>query len=379
MKCDLRVASISDVHLGNPNTTTEEILPNLRRDFNPKVPEFANLDLLFIDGDLFDRLLNFGDEQCIAIKSWFNQLLRDCKDLDIVIRILEGTPSHDWQQTKQLVSENDTSQIGCDVKYVKILDIEYIERFDINVLYVPDEWRPDPDDTWKEVQTLLAERGLDKVDIALMHGTFEHQLPSHIKTHRHLNARYESIVRYFVFVGHIHIHSVEGRIIANGSYDRIAHGEEGPKGFVRVMIRLNGRHEIVFVENVGAKIYRTIDCRGLSLEAAFDKIADAANSVDLLTDSSLRIRANREEPILTAIDVIRKKYPAYNWTIKVDQGNHSFNTVQANLKVTQRTAGITRDNIVELIAKRLENKRTDPVHIQRALLLLSGVIKNGTN
>lgn len=374
MNCDLRIGSISDIHLGHHRTVTEHILANLSRDFSPLNPDFTNLDLIVIDGDVFDRQLTLGDPQSFEIKIWVNNFLRNCAQHDIVVRVLEGTPSHDWRQSKIFTSENELSAINCDVIYVTTLHIEYIPRFDIHILYVPDEWRPDPDTTWMEVKQLLLEHQLEQVDFALMHGTFEHQLPSHIRTHRHLNDRYSSIVKYFIFVGHIHLHSVLGKIIANGSYDRIAHGEEGPKGYVRVHVRLNGNHEILFVENTGALIYRTIDCRKLTLEEALLKIS--AN-VNYPVDSNLQIRANSQEPIINAIDTVRKKYPGFNWKIKVDSDSVVYADVQSNLKTTTHTLNITRENIVALVARRLELKKIDPVLMQRALVLLEGVIKHG--
>jgi DNA repair exonuclease SbcCD nuclease subunit len=149
----LAFAVASDIHLGHPNTLTEDILRNLEKAF-PTSKETEELDIIFFSGDVFDRLLNFPDNSVSEIESWINVFLRRCKALDIVVRVLEGTPSHDWKQSNVFEKVNNIGKIDCDVKHVKNLSIEHIERFGINVLYVPDEWEPETDDTWKQVKDL---------------------------------------------------------------------------------------------------------------------------------------------------------------------------------------------------------------------------------
>ena len=75
--------------------------------------------------------------------------------------------------------------------------------------------------------------GLTKVDYAVMHGQFDYQLPKHITgMPRHDSQKYLDIVKHYIFIGHIHTHSVYDRIIAQGSFDRLTHGQEEPKGYV---------------------------------------------------------------------------------------------------------------------------------------------------
>lgn len=173
---ELYIASFSDVHLGHPKTPTVSILRNLRKAF-PDTEETGKLDLIFIVGDLFDRLLDMPDPSVPEIKIWFHQFLRMCAKRDIVVRVLEGTPSHDWKQSWLMDSINTQSGYNVDLKYVTTLSIEHIERFGINILYVPDEWLPETDDTWKEVLQHLGQHNLDQVDYALIHGSFNYQLP----------------------------------------------------------------------------------------------------------------------------------------------------------------------------------------------------------
>ena len=51
---ELFTASISDIHLGHPNTLTQSIIQGLREAFPDNV-ETEELDIIFIVGDVFDR------------------------------------------------------------------------------------------------------------------------------------------------------------------------------------------------------------------------------------------------------------------------------------------------------------------------------------
>lgn len=372
-----RIASFSDVHTGHHNTPTTEILDQLRIAF-PGDAETAKLDLITIPGDFFDRLLTLTDPNVFHIKSWVNSFLRMAKRLDIVVIVLKGTPSHDWDQSQVFVSENVNAMIECELYYVDKLDILTVDSLDATFLCVPDEWLPEPDDTWNEVTQLMQRAGLDKVDFALMHGTFPHQLPGHIKTPRHNPERYLSIVRYYIFVGHIHKHSVWERIISQGSFSRLCHNEEEAKGHVLVNIKENGENEIIFVENKGARIYKTIDCRGLSAEAVLQLMS--ATVPQYPEGSFIRIRANPGDPALASLKVLQTTYLGYNWsTPKVDANTTATaKEIQQALTTKFQAISITPENIVSLVIDKIKQKSKNANLIDHCQLLLEGVIQNDT-
>src|SRR5690606_34198135 len=147
MKSRLRSAIFSDVHLGHRTTPTEHIIQQLKLAL-PTNEETSNLDIIWISGDLFDRFLPLNHPDLPLIHEYIAWLLRLCKRHDIVLRVLEGTPSHDNKQAWLVEAINADVEIGADAKHVESLSIEYIERFGIHVLYIPDEWSADNDDTW---------------------------------------------------------------------------------------------------------------------------------------------------------------------------------------------------------------------------------------
>lgn len=347
----LRSLSISDIHLGHPKTSTEHILTNLRREL-PDQAWMDEVDILYIVGDLFDRLLDFNSGSAFAIKRWIKSLLKMCKRRDIVLRVLEGTPAHDRQQNRWFVEAN--ADIGADLKYIDTLCIEHIDRFGIDVLYIPDEWKHETDAIWQDVTLALSQAGLEQVDFTLIHGTMDYQVPAAFGIPTHVTQRYLDITRHYIFTGHIHQSSVYERSLCNGSFDRLCHGDEGRKGYWDVTITPNG-DQIVFRENHNAKIYRSIDVRELG-----DDYHTALEALrELPEDSHIRLEVNADSPALAALDVIRKQYPLFHWTVK----SHDRADVQKNLFRDTRgqfqQTDFTRDNLPQILMDRIRSKYTD--------------------
>lgn len=372
MNCDkLKIANITDIHLGHPNTDTLFILENLEKAF-PNSPETGELDLIFITGDVFDSRLEVPNPVVNEIKIWINKLLRICKKYDISLRVLEGTPSHDWGQSKLFTQVNDLVGIGADVRYVDVLEIEYMDKYGINLLYIPDEWNIECDDTWKEVKQLLKEKNLKQVDFTLMHGAFEYQLPPQIKASTHVPERYLEITKYYVFIGHVHTHSQYDRILAGGSFDRLAHGEEEDKGHLRLTVRPDNKNEILFIPNETAKVYKSIDCPLEELDKTFDYLDKVLPN--LPHGSFVRIIADKKHAILTNIDVLRKRYPFFRFSSKVAKETDIVTEAIINLKGDYKPIAINQRNIKSLLLDRIRVHTKDPTLLSKVEELLDECI-----
>lgn len=312
----LRATVLSDVHLAHPRNEASFIIQNLDKNFLEH-PDVKLSNIIFIAGDLFDRLLEPTSLDKPLIYMWFVRLCEFCAKNDIILRILEGTPSHDWKQSEILPTIKTITSLKLDFKYVKTLSVEYIERYDVNVLYVPDEWRPKTEETLEQVHDIMRSKGLEKVDLAIMHGNFEYQLPSHIKgIPRHSSEEYLKIVSEYIFIGHIHTHSRFDRIIAQGSFDRLSHGEEEPKGFVIADIDVgkNDRNAF-FIENKGARIFRTLDCTDRDLQSSLEYIRQEIKY--LPGDCFVRVFAQDNHPLFANMDVLLQICPTIAWSKKV--------------------------------------------------------------
>lgn len=314
-----KLASISDIHLGHPTNSTAKIIGRLNQilsneDFLKKI------DLLVLVGDVFDRLLDMSNPDVILIDEWIARLLRICYRHKVMVRVLEGTPSHDRKQSARFESINEiNTKAGCGpalLKYVSELSIECIDEFDIDVLYVPDEWGPTADDTFDQVLELMNKAKLDCVDFAFMHGMFEHQLdipglPCHS------SEKYLSIVKHLIFIGHIHKYSSFERIYAQGSTDRLAHGEEEPKGFLFADILESGDYKVSFVENREATIYKTIPIDQSDMVEALLYIEEVVK--DFPAGSKVRIETTKGNPICSNMALLKEKWPLFTWTLKNDE------------------------------------------------------------
>jgi hypothetical protein len=362
-----RCASFGDVHLGHPNTPTEHIIRNLMQYIHEDL--IKDLDMLIIEGDLFDRLLNSADDNIFRIQRWATQLMWWCAKHGTMLDIVEGTPSHDWFQCKFFVEQKQNAEIPVDLYYSKGLSIRYIEKFDMHVLYVPDHCLPHPDDILKETRLQMAKLGITQVDFAVMHGAFTYQYPVVVVEPTHDEQTYLDLVKYFIFIGHVHQSSQYERILAAGSFDRLNHGDEGYKGFYDVSVQEDGTHRITFVINHHAKRYDTLDCRGADIKDI--NVTVQKHMEGLRKGSSIRLRCYQGDPAVAYVDALKREYSEFEWVNPVvedakSKTKKSVVDVLANIDMSTFLP-INEHSFLELLKPELEKHSKDPVEVQRCL------------
>jgi DNA repair exonuclease SbcCD nuclease subunit len=352
---DITYLVISDIHLGHARNKTRDIIDHLNSFFDNNKKAFSKLDIIFIAGDLYDKLLHHSSDEALLAIAWLSNLANFCGNNNIKLRILEGTPSHDWHQAKVFDKALHKLDINVDFKYIETLHIEFMEDLGISILYVPDEWRPNTIDTYKEVKELLLANNIDKVDTAIMHGMFRYQLPNGIEMDCFEEEDYLSITKHFINIGHIHTPSVNNRIIAQGSFDRLAHNEEEKKGGVIVSISDTKEDTYKFIENKEATLFLSKVIKTKSLDCALETLERFLS--DLKPQSHVMLRFTRDNPLNTVINDIKKKYPMFRFKKKIidDIGNDDNNTL-LNKALSGKKINIpviTKSNIVELIEKEI--------------------------
>lgn len=351
---DCKVACFSDLHLGHKSNDTLKILQCLRNEiFENKLLE--EIDALFIAGDIFDRLLQLDYPGLPFIDQFFADLLRRCKKTNTILRLLEGTPSHDRGQTSRVVTIEELIHSRCDFKYINTLQYEYLDSLDCHVLYVPDEYKPDNAETLAEVKELLKDRGLKQFDIAIMHGAFGYQFPAHLKLPVHDINEYEAIVRTIIFIGHVHTHSRCGKVFAQGSFDRLRHGEEEPKGFGVAEI-CNNRANAVFIANKYARVYKTIQLYNKDLEEAIKYLKRALANQPI--DACIRIEAEPGNPIFSNILELQKLYPTITFTKlpKLKEESEAEAIEVVNEFNDYKAIDINSSNLIELVVSKLDKQ-----------------------
>lgn len=305
----LRIVSTSDVHMYHSRVPNAHIIECL--DWVIKEDEHADeIDILLIPGDLFDKTVPFGDESVTPILAWMVRLLYFCVRHNITLRILAGTPRHDRKQSSRFLDLIERLGIDIDFKYVDTLCIEYIAKFGIHVLYIPDEWRTDNAITLEEVRQEMAAKQIEKVDYAAMHGCFGFQLPNiesaQVKAHN--TQAYLELVRYFIFIGHHHVFTHYERICAQGSLTRLAQGEEAPKGYVVYDLMEDLSYKLTFVENTAAWTFKKIDASNLT----FVELVTQLRAMELRKGSYIDIEADPTAECSRLFKSIRHEFPGIN-------------------------------------------------------------------
>ena len=80
------LATLGDVHLGHPRTSTKQIVDVILEAF-PGNRETADLDMILINGDFFDRNLSLSSDVVTDIHLAVCHLLRICADNNIILRV----------------------------------------------------------------------------------------------------------------------------------------------------------------------------------------------------------------------------------------------------------------------------------------------------
>lgn len=261
MKTPLNILSISDIHLGNTRVDSVTIAERLNAYLVPLIP---SADLLILGGDVFDTALSFDGTQIPIILGLFLDLMELCESHDVEVRFLRGTFSHERNQLANLMAlyAHGPKKKGL-CRYFDKVSLEYIEGLDLKVLYIPDDLPyPSSDVCIAYVKQMLEDVGWDSVDYAFVHGYFEHALPKGIPEGRGpavcFTPEQFDFVKRRVLVGHVHTSSVKKHVLYNGSFDRLCHGEEEPKGFLSLK-DFGDSIKITFVENKDATPFLTWD------------------------------------------------------------------------------------------------------------------------
>ena len=371
MTTPLRILSLSDIHLGHRLVPAEHIISSLNKVLHNS-EKMQNIDIIFLCGDVWDEGLLLSDPEVGLIQIWIVNLLKLCKRYNILLRVLDGTNSHDRNQSQQFEILNTSLEINANLKYHDKLEIDFISEFNIHVLYLPDEWRGDNEQTKAEVKELLLAANLVQVDYGVFHGNFQHQLPAtikHLAFHDH--EFYLSIVKKYIFIGHIHIMSVFERILAQGSFERLAHGEEHNKGLFYVEAypdnELNDK--IVFIVNKNATKFISISIIDLTkhavellLKSTIRKVTD--NNEDYTIPVHIRVISDKHNSNDDIVNSYKKSYVFIKWTHKVLLVKTENTTIVPNVYVP---VAITNNTIMSLIKTRLISAGTEEHLVTNAL------------
>ena len=317
----------------------------------------SDLDILFIAGDLFDAALWFSNEDVAHILLFMRKLMDWCERHEIKLRVLEGTPSHDRGQSKNLVPIAETFK-DLDFRYIETMCVEGFYDLNITCLYVPDEFGGSALQSQELIQAEMDSLGYDKLSIGIMHGMFKYQVPELASDRFKYDERFFlDRIQHFINIGHVHVFTTYERIIAQGSTDRLCHGEEGPKGGCLQVIDPIQGNSFFFVENKLACLFVTVHVRVKDLDKGIEQIRKKAESLPAF--SHIRIKAARNHPVLNVFDQISRDFPMLFFsklTEEEEQEKNKLLTQQDLLDINYTPIHITKENIVSMVMDGVKSK-----------------------
>lgn len=247
---------VSDIHWGNNRLSPQKMLDNQRTYLYPYIKKSK---LVFINGDYFDAAIGLIERSAHFLIIGIVEILALCHENNIPLRIVQGTWTHDRTQHQIFEAEYEAHKFTNDLKVIRSVQLEYIKEYDLRVLYIPDDMPfASSDELMANVAKQMADIGWDYVDYAFVHGTFDFALAQVVKIPIVFRRDQFSFVKFKVLIGHIHTPYAKGKFVHSGSFDRMCHGEEEPKGFL--FIENDGKKDTTtFIENKGASLFRTFD------------------------------------------------------------------------------------------------------------------------
>lgn len=267
----IRIVSTSDWHLGNKRVPSINIADRIRKYL---FPQLQNCDLLNIGGDVWDTLLSLCEDTNV-IEALLIDLLRLCDEYNVVVRVLLGTYSHDRDQSSLFPILHEKCRFKNDLQYVNKISLEDIKSLNVRILYLPDDLPYESShECMAVIDSMMKSQGWSYVDYVFGHGYFDHMLPTHIPRKPKCTfsvEQFKPFVRRYVCMGHIHQCNFTDNVFYNNSFDRLAHGEEDPKGFMYIT-DYGTTSKLEFIENKEATKFITIDLSHYSNKDEIGKI-----------------------------------------------------------------------------------------------------------
>ena len=349
------ILAISDVHIGCPRLDPFLLHDRFNKFLYPRITK--DISILFICGDFFDTLINLSNPSSREAMAIIRELKFICKTVGCDLRVLRGTFSHDRDQPLHFIHGEDPN--NSVVKMYDKISFEYHEKTGLNIVYIPDNHGSK--DIYSDISELLRAHNVEKADILVHHGYFLHMFPPGVKPDNH-SLDVDLIQKYIkgcVLNGHVHKSSIYKNVISIGSFDRLAHDEDGPKGFYQVDIE-DDKYKFNFIENKEANKFITIDLLGFGTdnEAALKYFCEEWGKLipTFIEGNIVHVRVKTDDK--TVNDACREAAKGmWKWTIvdaaktvKRDQILENVNTCLDELPV------ITPGNIETLLMPIIERR-----------------------
>lgn len=264
----LNQAHIADIHFGAFNAKKQYDI--LREQFLSVLYNISKLDVISINGDLFDHKLMANSDSVMYATYFVNELVNIARLKNATLVILQGTYSHDYDQLKLFYHYLEDKSV--DIRIVTTIQFEYIKG--AKVLCIPELYGLDE----SIYRHFFFECGW--YDEAFIHGTFKGSVfGDNVGAGRLLKPEDFIYCKGVAIAGHVHKPGCfNGFYYYCGCPYRWKFGEEEEKGFLLLTHDLDSQiHYVNFVPIESYK-YITINLEEIISEDP-KKIIDYINNL----------------------------------------------------------------------------------------------------
>ena len=219
-----------------------------------KIEALPKVDIISIDGDIFDHKVMSNSDTALYATKFIDQLVHLSRQKNATLVILAGTYSHDFDQLKLFYHYMDhDSTDNTDIRVITNIQFEYIKG--ARILMIPELNSVDE----SVYQKFFFNSGW--YDEAFVHGTFEGSVYGNLTSgnSRLLTAHDFMYCKGVAISGHVHKSGCfNGFYYYCGTPYRWKFGEEEAKGFLILLHDLDTQVHYVSFQEVTSFRYDTI-------------------------------------------------------------------------------------------------------------------------
>lgn len=241
-------AHISDLHF--PVMDPKKQYDILEEQFLHKVETVPSLDLICINGDLYDHKVMTSSDATLYASMFIGRLVEICKQKNATLIILQGTISHDANQLK--IYYHYMQRTDVDVRIVTNLQFETVKN--ARILCIPELYGV-PEELYQQYLTYSG-----FYDLAIMHGTFKGAVyGDNVGNGRLFTIEDFNNCRGPIISGHVHKPGCfNDHFYYCGSPYRWRFDDDHEKGFILLAQDLDSRMYCLDYQTIISDVYATI-------------------------------------------------------------------------------------------------------------------------
>lgn len=241
-------AHISDLHF--PTFDPMRQYQILEDQFISKIERMPRLDLICINGDIFDHKVQLSSDATLYASMFIARLVEICKVKNATLIILQGTLSHDSNQLK--IYYHYMQRQDVDVRVVTNIRFEMVKN--CRILCIPELYGV-PEEFYQHMLY-----GSDFYDMCIMHGTIKGAVyGDNVGMGRLFTIEDFYNCRGPIISGHVHKPGTfYDHFYYCGSPYRWQFDDDHFKGFILMSYNLNTRQYYLDYEEIISDTYKTI-------------------------------------------------------------------------------------------------------------------------